>query len=282
VGKRWSARSGLQEERIMIKRTVVALALGALGLANTAAAQETATVTLKSGEQMSAQLIDLNASGLATKVNGQDRMIALNDVAVIDFTGGGGTQADWDKLAGGQFVVLKDGQQLTGQLTDIGGATPLRLSFSISGNNRDLSSSDVARIVFARPNNAVATTGSTPSATTAPAGSLMVPGQQPWTPTGQSVRRGERLTFNATGQITFPGTASPQGSSETNPGNPIPSAPTGALIGKIGENGQPFVIGASTTVTAPAAGQLFVGINDGHFGDNSGSFQVQIQRAGRR
>jgi hypothetical protein len=269
----------------MIKRTVVALALGAFVLANTAAAQESATVTLKSGEQMSAQLIDLNASGLATKVNGQDRMIPLNDVAVIDFTGGGGTQADWDKLSGGQFVVLKDGQQLTGQLTDIGGTTPLRLSFSISGGNRDISSNDVARIVLARPSNTVATTGTTTTTTTTttgPAGSLMVPAQQAWTPTGLAVRRGERLTFTANGQITFPGTASPQGSSETNQGNPLPAAPTGALIGKIGQNGQPFVIGNSATITAPAAGQLFVGINDGHFGDNNGSFQVQIQRAGRQ
>jgi hypothetical protein len=272
----------------MIKRTVVALALGASVLANTAAAQETATVTLKSGEQMSAQLIDLNASGLATKVNGQDRMIAINDVAVIDFTGGGGTQGDWDKLASGQFVVLKDGQQLTGQLTDIGGTAPLRLSFSVGGANRDLSSNEVARIVMARPNGAVATSGSTTTTTTTTAttttagGTLMVPGQQAWTPTGLTVRRGERLTFSATGQITFPGTATPAGSGEINQGNPVPSAPTGALIGKVGETGQPFVIGNQASITAPAAGQLFVGINDSTHADNSGSFQVQIQRAGRR
>lgn len=270
----------------MMKRTVVALALGASVFANTAAAQDTATVTLKSGEQMSAQLIDLNASGLATKVGGQDRMIALNDVAVIDFTGGGGQQADYDRLASGQFIVLKDGQQITGQLTDIGGTSPLRLSVNAGGTNRDFSSSDVARIVLARPNNAVATTGTTTTTTTttttAPSGSLMVPGQQAWTPTGLAIRRGERLTFNATGQVTFPGTATPQGSGETNPGNPIPGAPTGALIGKIGDNGQPFVIGNSATITAPAAGQLFVGINDGHFGDNGGAYQVQIQRATAR
>jgi hypothetical protein len=272
----------------MMKRTVVALALGALVLANTAAAQETATVTLKSGEQMSALLLDLNASGLVTKVNGQDRAIPINDVAVIDFTGGGGTQADWDKLASGQFVVLKDGQQLTGQLTDIGGSTPLRLSFSMSGANRDLASNEVARIVLARPATAaVATTGTTTSTTTTttttsgPAGSLMVPGQQAWTPTGLTVRRGEVLTFNATGQITFPGNAPPTGATEVGAGNPLPSVGTGALIGRIGD-GQPFIIGNQATITAPAAGQLFLGINDSNFGDNNGSFQVVIQRSGRR
>jgi len=268
----------------MVKRTVVALALGAFVLANTAAAQESATVTLKSGEQFSAQLIDLNASGLATKVNGQDRMVPVNDVAVIDFTGGGGTQADWDKLASGQFVVLKNGEQITGQLTDIGGTSPLRLSFNISGGNRDLSSSEVARIVLARPTSAVATTGTTTTTTTTSTtmsttgGTVTVPGQQAWTPTGLTVRSGETLTFNASGEVKFPGTASPSGSGDMNPANPVPNAPTGALIGRIG-NGQPFGIGAQASFAAPGAGQLFIGINDTNFTDNSGAFQVQIQRS---
>ena len=63
--------------------------------------------------------------------------------------------------------------------------------------------------------------------------------------------------------------------------NPVPSVGTGALIGRIG-NGQPFPIGSQTRLQAPAAGQLFLGINDTHVQDNDGTFQVQIQRGAVR
>ena len=42
-------------------------------------------------------------------------------MAVIDFTGGGTSQSDWDRSNGGQFAVLRDGSVVTGQLTDVGG-----------------------------------------------------------------------------------------------------------------------------------------------------------------
>ncbi len=61
--------------------------------------------------------------------------------------------------------------------------------------------------------------------------------------------------------------------------NPVPSATTGTLIGRVG-NGQPFAIGSQTSVQMPAAGQLFLGVNDTHLDDNDGSFQVRIQRGG--
>src|SRR4051812_42666701 len=127
---------GHKEVAIMIKRTVVALSLTAFALANTAAAQENATITLRSGERLSAQVMDMSGAGFTARVNGQERQIPTNDVAVIDFTGGGGSQSDWDRLSSGQFVVLKDGQILTGQLTDIGGSAPLRAGFLIKRGER--------------------------------------------------------------------------------------------------------------------------------------------------
>jgi hypothetical protein len=268
----------------MMKRTVVALAVAAFAFANTAAAQENATIVLRSGERLSGQLMDMGGSGFTARINGQERQIPTNDVAVIDFTGGGGSQSDWDRLSGGQFVVLKDGQILTGQLTDIGGSSPLRLSFSINGQNRDITSNDVARIVMSRPSDAA--TNPTTAGTTGTSGtdSIPVPGQQQWTATGITVRRGERLNINASGEVKIGGaanmTASPSGAGETNQGNPVPNAPTGALIGRIG-NGAPFVIGTQNTIVAPAAGQLFLGVNDSYLGDNQGSFQVQVQRLAR-
>jgi hypothetical protein len=61
----------------------------------------------------------------------------------------------------------------------------------------------------------------------------------------------------------------------------MPTVGTGALIGRVG-NSQPFFIGVDGRFQAPAAGQLFLGINDSQFGDNEGSYQVEVQRGTSR
>jgi len=270
----------------MKRNTVVALLVAALAVAGPAAAQENATFTLRSGERLSGQLMDLSGVGYTVNVNGQERRIPQNDVAVIDFTGGGTSQSDWDRLSNGPFVVLRDGQVVTGQLTDVGGSSPLRLSFQVNGANRDLQSNAVAKIVLARPNDSgsgATTLPSTPGASGTQG--LMVPAQQAWTPTGLTVNRGERLRITANGQIKYgaanEASATPAGSNERSPENPVPNASTGTLIARIG-NGQPFVVGSQTEIQAPASGQLFLGINDTHLPDNSGSYQVQVERSNVR
>jgi hypothetical protein len=99
-----------------------------------------------------------------------------------------------------------------------------------------------------------------------------------------TVRRGEPLTITSSGQIKIAGNESqafgPGGASETHPGNPIPTAQTGTLIGRVG-NGAPFVIGTTNRIQAPAAGQLFLGINDSNFPDNFGNYQVEVGRVTR-
>src|SRR3954447_22189746 len=82
----------------MFKRTILALSVAALAITGVAQAQENATLTLRSGERISGQLVDMGGSGFAVRVNGQDRNVATNDVAVIDFTGGSATDADWAKV----------------------------------------------------------------------------------------------------------------------------------------------------------------------------------------
>lgn len=267
----------------MMKRTVVAFVVAALAVAYSAAAQENVTITLRSGERLAGQLMDMGAAGFAARINGQERQIPTNDVAVIDFTGAGSTQSDWDRLSSGHVIVLKNGEVLNGQLTDVGGSSPLRLSFNINGQNRDLTSNDVARIVMSRPADAPSSVATTGGASAIPgAATLTVSANQQWTPTGLNVRRGETLNLRATGEIKFgPASSSPAGSGEINQANPVPTVPTGALIGRIG-NGQPFLIGNQTQIQAPAAGQLFLGVNDSHLPDNSGAFQVEIQRSGNR
>jgi hypothetical protein len=263
----------------MFKKTVLSWSVAAVCLTGMAFAQESATLTLKSGEKISAQLMDLGGSGYTVQVNGQERQIKADDVAAIDFSGGTISNADWDKLSGGkQVLFLKNGETVTGELVDIGGSSPLRMTFRTSAGDHDYNSNEIARIVMARPANtnaAVATTGS------ANGQGVTVSAQRQWTPTGLSVRQGEWVTFNGTGDIHIGGEGNPStgvaGVSATTlaPGSPVPGSPAGALIGRIG-NGAAFLIGSQTRVQMPATGQLFLGVNDGHVQDNDGSFQVQV------
>ena len=272
----------------MLKQTMSALAIAAIAYAGVAQAQENATLTLRSGERISGQLMDMGGVGFTIKVNNEDRRIPTDQVAVIDFSGGKMSSSDWNQVSSGQHVIwLKSGQTVTGQLYDIGGTTPLNITFKTGSGDREIPSSDIARIVLARTDAAQsATTGSTTSAATGTTsgGGVVVAGSQPWTSTGIMVRRGEVLTLNPTGEINIGNneSANPAGvqGGRTATDTPVPGAAVGALIGRIG-NGAPFVIGNQTTVTVPASGMLFLGVNDNHFGDNNGEFRVEITRNSR-
>jgi hypothetical protein len=270
----------------MFKRTILALAAAAVTVTGVAQAQENATLTLRSGEKLTAQLVDLGGSGFAVKVNGADRQIPTSQVAVIDFGGGSMTDADWAKVSEGQQVVqLKSGEMVNGQLYDIGGTSPLRITVKTASGEREISSNEINRIILARPEKGVATSGALASAT---GSGVSVNPKQPWTSTGLTVRKGEVLTFNATGEVQLSADGndvatafgSKSGRKATNA--PLPNVLAGALIGRIGTNGQPFAIGSGVSVTMPAAGQLFLGINDDGFEDNQGEIRVDITRAARR
>ncbi len=50
----------------------------------------------------------------------------------------------------------------------------------------------------------------------------------------------------------------------------------GALVGKVGTGGTPFLIGSSSSFTAPASGMLYLAVNDYqiYYSDNKGGFLV--------
>ena len=269
----------------MLKRTVLsAFCAAVLLVVGVAYAQESATLTLRSGEKVSGQLVDLGGVGYTVNVNGTERQIPQNDVAVIDFTGGTMRDADWANFNGTSQIVLRNGQTIQGQLADIGGTKPLKLTVKTSSGDRELASSEVARVIIARPDNAVGTTGTNPNvASAAPvAGAVTVQGNQPWTNTGISVRKGQTLNFTTTGEVQLSddtndiATADGAKSARYAPNAPLKNVLAGALIGKIG-NGQPFAIGNQTTIVAPATGLLYLGVNDDAFGDNRGNFQVIVR-----
>jgi hypothetical protein len=272
-----------------LRGTIAALGVAAMAYVGVANAQENVTVTLRSGERLTAQLVDMGGSGFALKVNGQDRQVPTGDVAVIDFAGGTMSESDWGRLSGGQHVVwLRNGQVLTAELVDVGGTSPLRITVRDANGNRDLTSTEVSRIVLARPTNVAATTGTGTTGATAGDGSVIVSARQQWTPTGITVRRGETLRITTTGEIQLSAdsndVASPAGAKSgryPTANAPMPRVLAGGLLGRIG-NGQPFPIGDQTSLPMPAAGQLFLGVNDDDVNDNNGEFRVQITRAQRR
>ena len=58
---------------------------------------------------------------------------------------------------------------------------------------------------------------------------------------------------------------------------PLANGLAGALIGRIGPNGAPFGIGTMGSISAPASGVLYLGINDDGFGDNKGQLPGRRQ-----
>jgi hypothetical protein len=271
----------------MFQRTILAVSVAALTWTGVAQAQQNATLTLRSGGRIEGQLVDLGGVGFTVRVNGTEDQIPANDVAVIDFTSGKMRDADWARLSDGQQLLwLKNGDTINGQLYDISGSSPLHITFKTSTGEQQFSSAEIMRIVLALLTSPVATSGTSNLAPATGSGISVSP-RQAWTPTGFTVRRGDVLTFNTTGELRLSGSAddvsTPAGSkSGRRAANaPLPDAPAGTLIGRIGTNGRPFEIGNGTSMTMPAAGQLYLGVNDDGFEDNQGEFRVEIRRTGR-
>jgi hypothetical protein len=149
------------------------------------------------------------------------------------------------------------------------------------GYGRSRTPSEGAGAYAPRPGN-TGVAGTRGAQNTAPV-TLNVPANQQWTSTNVRVSSGEVVRFQVTGEIHF--TANPNdraiSAGSVTPkfvaGSPIPSALAGALIGRI-DNGQPFGIGNQASITMPAGGTLFLGVNDDNVADNSGQFQVVLSR----
>ena len=262
----------------------------AVALAVTLHAAAGAHFVLSSGEHVSGELVDFGASGFTVRVGGQTRVLRMGQVAVIDFTGGMSFPSNEVDQAGGEhLLVLSSGQLIKGRLVDVGGTSPLRITFAHNGSNHDYLSNGIARIYFARPGAGMSTLpgGVTSADGLAPAsGRVRVPARAGWVNTGLTVSEGQTLLFNTTGEVRLSGAsddvAGPAGSKKGRyAGNgPIPSSLAGALIGRIG-NGAPFGIGNQTSIPSLGTGTLWLAVNDDSMGDNAGEFGVDITVQGR-
>ena len=110
---------------------------------------------------------------------------------------------------------------------------------------------------------------------------IRVNSQQRWTDTGITVRQGDIIRFQSSGQIQMSDNSSDMagtaGSLQRRMAQdaPVSGVFAGALIGKIGAYSA-FAIGDQGQITAPASGRLYLGVNDDYLNDNRGEFVVTM------
>jgi len=274
-------------------------------LATPAVAQRNATVLLRSGERVSGEFEDIQNDLLYLRVSHADeRRIPVADVALVDFVGGtkGIAYSEVGEARGDDLLLLRDGHSVKGQLRDVvregggevttAGALVEVIFRAQDGTEHRVNLEQVARLYFGDfPESLDETVGAQKPAEQrppTPEGAIIVPANVPWVDTGIVVRQGERVSFNASGEVKLSGKhddlAGPAGSKtgRIDPEARMPKSLAGSLMGRIGE-AAPFGIGDQTTPLAmPASGRLYLGVNDGYLNDNSGQFAVVIRRYAAR
>jgi hypothetical protein len=279
---------------------ISAVALVACTATSALAQNARATFILTNGQRESggvvhhggndANLIDNNLN-LALD-SGQEKSYGIDQVAVIDFAGGQPSATELQQIPStGPMLALRSGQSEPGTFQNIVHGNTL-VWRNQSGQEQQYAVNDVARVylnpqaarvAFNAPAAAAAVgTSGTASATMQP-GEVRVQANDAWTDTGIQVKKGDRVSFRASGEITYGQsggqTAGPDGNSATRqPNYPVPVMPAGGLIGRVG-NTAPFPIGSnSQPIVMPADGRLMLGVNDNELGDNSGFFSVVVTR----
>ncbi len=102
-----------------------------------------------------------------------------------------------------------------------------------------------------------------------------------WTNSGWVVRKGQRIRIIGNGSVSLGKgkTTTPSGLYDfDDPSKLLKSVPTGALIAVIGDDNNEFIyVGSERTFVATRDGALFLGVNEGNLGDNSGAFDVRVE-----
>lgn len=184
-------------------------------------------------------------------------------------------------------LVLRNGRTYSGDLVSIqNGDVEFRTGrFRVERFRVD----DVEHIEFSRRDNDRDRPGSGNNDRDRPGGrpsglrerEAEVRGAEGWTRTGIELQDGQQLRFDARGEVRWgPGRKDGPGGesgSPRNPARPIPNRPGASLIGRLGENGDPFFIGnESGPIRVRGRGTLYLGINDDYLLDNSGGFRVIV------
>jgi hypothetical protein len=102
-----------------------------------------------------------------------------------------------------------------------------------------------------------------------------------WTDTGIWVQAGDMITVDADGTVRLSANANdlanpdgaPSGRRAVN--SPMRARPVGSLIARVGDS-PAVAMGAHRTTRARESGELYLGINDDFFRDNSGQYRVTV------
>ena len=283
----------------MYQRFFVAFAF-VLALSPVTMAQEPgdrATVQMRDGSKVEGRIEELAGATLFLRVSQHDqRRINVTDIALIDKKGGASGLPDTEirEARGAEHVLLlAGGNSVKGRLVSIkggegsGDAGPRAYVFRTADGERQYGPGEVARIYFGSYPFEAANSGRNAELTPAsvPAGGVRVPATAGWVSTGLNVRKGDWVTFNTTGEVQLSDSSSDRarsaGSARVARLAPLPNVNAGALIGRIGINGQPFGIGDQASVPMPDAGVLYLSVNDDERGDNAGEFVVVVGRTSR-
>jgi hypothetical protein len=102
-----------------------------------------------------------------------------------------------------------------------------------------------------------------------------------WTNTGLVVRQGQRLRITSTGRVSLGAGrfSTPAGIAGSADGDKLMrTEATGALIAVIGDDNDDFLlIGTRRDFVSQRDGVLFLGLNEGNLGDNTGTYDVVIE-----
>ena len=117
---------------------------------------------------------------------------------------------------------------------------------------------------------------------------VKVSSTESWVDTGFDLEAGQTVQIKAHGEVfinedtvsTPNGVDDPKVNAVTKllfrAKNVVYDAGHGALIGKIGEEGNPFLVGEEFTFSAESAGRLYLGVNDKDVKNNRGEYVAKI------
>ena len=110
---------------------------------------------------------------------------------------------------------------------------------------------------------------------------VTVAGTQQWTDSGIDVTVGDRIQVTATGTVFHNGSSNTGPDGAPDPGlrafNILKDADHAGLLGRVGETGTSFHVGGRATLTVPATGRLYLGINDVGVDNNSGAYTATVE-----
>jgi hypothetical protein len=102
---------------------------------------------------------------------------------------------------------------------------------------------------------------------------------QAWTDTGLDLQAGEAVKISATASGSGASACDPKGSTAAPGGQlPLPSAPAGALIARLHQQGTPVLVGAGTDLNIQESSHLFLGLNESGTASCQGTISVKVEK----